>query len=64
MKSEHTKKMTPEELADLQKQVGEMTEEELREFRNSFDPDKMGFSGEEGSLEAEEGEEEETNECD
>lgn len=28
--------------------IGEMTEEELKEFRNQFDPDSMGFDGVEG----------------
>ncbi len=28
--------------------VEEMTEEELKEFRTSFDPDMMGFDGAEG----------------
>lgn len=45
--SEQTKGMTPEERAELQERVSKMTEEELKEFRNSFDPDSMGFSGEE-----------------
>lgn len=48
MKSEHTKKMSDAEIKELQKNVSEMTEEELAEFRNSFDPDEMGFDGEEG----------------
>ena len=30
------------------KPVSEMTEEELKEFRTSFDPDMMGFYGAEG----------------
>lgn len=46
--SEHTKDMTQEQREELQKRTGSMTEEELREFRNGFDPDEMGFSGEEG----------------
>jgi len=46
--SEHTKDMEPEQIEELQQKTGSMTEEELREFRNSFDPDKMGFCGEEG----------------
>ncbi len=45
--SEHTKDMTPEQRAELQEKVGSMTEEELKEFRNSLDPDNMGFFGEE-----------------
>lgn len=43
--------MTESELATLQKHVAEMSEDELAEFRNSFDPDEMGFSGEEGVTE-------------
>lgn len=50
MKSEHTKNMQPEELAALRKTVESMNDEELAEFRNSFDPDKMGFDGEEGAI--------------
>lgn len=45
--SEYTKDMTPERRAELQEKVGSMTEEELKEFRNSLDPDSMGFFGEE-----------------
>ena len=44
--SEYTKDMTPEQRAELQEKVS-MTEEELKEFRNSLDPDSMGFFGEE-----------------
>ena len=45
--SEHTKEMTPEQRIELQEKVSNMTEEELKEFRNSLDPDSMGFFGEE-----------------
>ena len=31
-----------------EKPVYEMTEEELKAFRTSFDPDEMGFDGTEG----------------
>ena len=31
-----------------EKPVTEMTEEELKAFRTSFDPDEMGFDGTEG----------------
>lgn len=48
MRSEHTKNMSDKEIQILQKNVAEMTEEELAEFRNSFDPDEMGFDGKEG----------------
>lgn len=48
MRSEHTKNMSDKEIQILQKNVAEMTEEELVEFRNSFDPDEMGFDGKEG----------------
>lgn len=36
----------PDKKEDEQK-VSNMTEEELKEFRNSLDPDSMGFFGEE-----------------
>ncbi len=45
--SEATKDMTGEQLAGLQEKVANMSPEELREFRNSHDPDEMGFWGEE-----------------
>lgn len=45
--SEHTKDMTPEEITELQAKIETMTEEELKEFRNSMNPDDMGFCGEE-----------------
>lgn len=45
--SEYTRDMTPEQKAELEEKVSSMTEEELKEFRNSFDPDSMGFYGEE-----------------
>lgn len=45
--SEHTKGMTLEQMSELQEKTGSMSEGELREFRNSFDPDSMGFFGEE-----------------
>ena len=45
--SEYTKDMTPEQREELQEKVSNMTEEELKEFRNSLDPDNMGFFGEE-----------------
>ena len=47
IRSEHTKEMSLEEISDLQEKVAGMTEEELKEFRNSMDPDTMGFFGEE-----------------
>ena len=45
--SEYTKDITPEQRAELQEKVSNMTEEELKEFRNSLDPNSMGFFGEE-----------------
>ena len=45
--SEYTKDMTLEQREELQEKVSNMTEEELKEFRNSLDPDNMGFFGEE-----------------
>ena len=47
LRSEHTKDMSPEELAEPQEKVGQMSEEELKAFRNSMNPDDMGFFGEE-----------------
>ena len=47
LRSEHTKDMSPKELAELQEKVGQMSEEELKAFRNSMNPDDMGFFGEE-----------------
>ena len=47
IRSEQTKDMTPEQLEALQAEVSSMTEGELEEFRGSFDPDSMGFHGEE-----------------
>lgn len=56
MKSEQTKDMTPEELAEMQEQAEQAcsTEEGAREFRAQFEPDEMGFSEEESENEAEE----------
>lgn len=45
--SEYTKEMTQEQRTELQEKVSNMTEEELKEFRNSLDPDSMGFFGKE-----------------
>lgn len=47
LRSEHTKDMSLEKLAELQEKVGQMSEEELKAFRNSMNPDDMGFFGEE-----------------
>lgn len=55
--SEQTRKMSEEEHLVQQEQVARMTEEELKEFRNSFNPDKMGFWDSEGDPEAETDEE-------
>lgn len=35
-------------LNEPEKEIEKMTEEELKKFRTSFDPDMMGFDGEEG----------------
>jgi len=43
--SEYTKDMTPEQRAELQEKVSNMTEEELKEVRHRLDPDSMGFFG-------------------
>lgn len=45
--SEYLKDTTPEQRAEIQEKVGNMTEGELLEFRNSLEPDSMGFFGEE-----------------
>ena len=47
IKSEHTKDLSTEELKALQDKVAKMTPEELKTFRNSHNPDLMGFSGQE-----------------
>lgn len=47
IRSEKTKDLTPQQIEVLQAQVVEMNPLELKEFRNSHDPDSMGFSGEE-----------------
>ena len=47
IKSEHTKNLSEKELLELQERVLNMSEAELKEFRNKFDPDAMGFYGEE-----------------
>ncbi len=41
-------------LREPEKPAGEMDEKELKKFRASFDPDMMGFDGEEG-IDEEEG---------
>lgn len=51
MKSEHTKDLRPEELSKLKEDVAAMDSDEQAEFRNGFEADKMGFSGEEGLTE-------------
>ncbi len=51
MKSEQTKNLQPEELEELKESVTRMDNDGLAEFRNGFDPDTMGFSGEEGITE-------------
>lgn len=42
-------------LQEPEKAVEDMTEEELKAFRMSFDPDMMGFDGTEGIDDGEEG---------
>ncbi|MCM1297043.1 MAG: hypothetical protein NC311_16005 [Muribaculaceae bacterium] len=51
MRSEHTKNLQPEELTELKVDVAAMDDDALAEFRNSFEPDNMGFDGEEGAAE-------------
>lgn len=46
--SEAMKNLTKEEQEELQKRIQGMSEDDLKVFRNSFDPDEMGFDGEEG----------------
>lgn len=48
IRSEATKDMTDEELLDLQNRVSQMTTEEMKAFVRGFDPDVMGFFGQEG----------------
>lgn len=47
VRSEQTKDMTQEQLEELQARTAGMAREELQAFRGSFDPDSMGFCGEE-----------------
>ena len=42
-------------LQEPEKPVPEMTEEELKTFRTSYDPDMKGFDGAEGADEEQEG---------
>lgn len=51
MKSEHTKNLQQEELTKLKADVAIMDDDTLAKFRNGFDADAMGFSGEEGATE-------------
>lgn len=46
--SEHTKDMTLDQTEELRQKTESMTDEERKAFRNSFNPDEMGFFGEEG----------------
>ena len=48
--SEHTKNLQPEELVELRENVEKMDGDALVRFRNSFDPDIMGFDGVEGAV--------------
>lgn len=47
IKSEHTRDMTLEERKELREKVNGMSQEILKDYRNGFDPDSMGFFGEE-----------------
>jgi len=47
LRSEKTKDLSEEEIVNLQKKVNEMSPEELKKYRNSFDPDSMGHWGKE-----------------
>ena len=53
IKSEHTKDMNANAIKALQKKVSAMNETELEAFRESFEPDMMGFYGEEAIDESE-----------
>ena len=43
--SEALKNLTEEEQKELQERIQSMSGDDLRVFRNSFDPDSMGFDG-------------------
>lgn len=45
IKSVNTRDLTKAELDKINTDVKEMTVQELRQFRESFDADEMGFSG-------------------
>ena len=45
VKSVNTRDLTSAELERIDSNVKEMTIQELRQFRESFDADEMGFSG-------------------
>ncbi len=48
MSSEQTKNLKPDELTKIREHVKTMNDEMLIKFRNGFQPDTMGFDGEEG----------------
>lgn len=45
VKSEATKDMSPMELIEIQENLKDADYWEIKRFRESFDPDEMGFSG-------------------
>lgn len=45
VKSVNTRDLTKTEINKIDEKVKEMTVQELRQFRESFDADEMGFSG-------------------
>ena len=48
MRSETTKYMGNDDLDALQNKISQFSSEELKEYIRSFDPDQMGFFGQEG----------------
>lgn len=53
IKSEVTKNMPMDDVLKMQDIVSKMNPLELKQFRNSYDPDIMGFYGEEAADEEE-----------
>lgn len=48
VRSEYTKDMPEDYVTQAAQDVAAMTEAQVREYVESFDPDAMGFSGKEG----------------
>lgn len=47
LKSEYTKKLSDEEIVQLQRQIADMSPDDLEDFRSNLDPDLMGPYGKE-----------------